>query len=95
MGVCHMSLWCVFCVCVCVCACMCEKTYMCKQTRSCARKRVRMCMDTSFHQLYCLIFTFRLHAQPAVARTNIYMRRNWRAAPAGVLRVLVAHEREG
>ena len=54
-----------------------------------------MCMDTSFHQLYCLIFTFRLHAQPAVARTNIYMRRNWRAAPAGVLRVLVAHEREG
>ena len=25
-----------------------------------------------FHQLYCLIFAIRLHAQPAVAHINIY-----------------------
>ena len=31
-----------------------------------------MCMDTYFHQPYCLIFTFRLHAQPAGAHIKMY-----------------------
>ena len=38
----------------------------------CSETCIRMCMDTYFHQLHCLIFAFRLHAQPAVAHIDIY-----------------------
>ena len=71
--------------------------HMRKQTRACDRKRVSERMHVHIwtrifiDQPYIAwIFTFRLHAQPAV-RTCIKMY----ASLDMLLRVLVAHEREG
>ena len=85
-------------VCLCVCVPACVKKHACAKKRVHVLRNVRVRMLVHGHVFSSALlhdFTFLLHAQPAVAHINVYTRRNWRAAPAGVLRVLVAHEREG
>ena len=53
---------------------MCEKNiYVPTNACMCSETCIRMCMDTYFHQLHCLIFAFRLHAQPAVRSAHQHL----------------------
>ena len=88
---------CGVCVCVCACARMCEtkKMYMCKQTRAGTRKRVHECMNVHMARICSSALLLDFYLSTPCAAGRAHMHQNVCVAIGVLLRVLVAHEREG